>query len=168
LFFLTGLSASLPLSVSPKLSVYYLVPAFPYMAMALAVLMLPTLQFYFNQINIQSIGFKIFKMFGVLLIPSVIVYSSFHFGNKLRDTDLLNDIEKVEAFIDKEKVLSVGENMYQDWRLIAYFERKSQISINRSLIKSKFMLVEKKENLLDSGYFDTGLKLEKFQLLKKN
>lgn len=168
LMLLIALSASLPLMVSPKLSAYYLVPCFPFMAMAFAIIMAPNTEALIQKIDVDSKFPKRFFYFNVCLIAAIGIFSILQFGNKFRDEALLRDIEKIQVYLPSEKTISIAEPMYQDWRLIAYFQRKAKININREPQRSKYLLIEKNQSANDTNYKASALILEKFTLFERN
>lgn len=92
LFFLVmAISASLPMIISLKQRSYYLVPAFPFLAMAAAVVIFP----FVKKILIggNPTFLRLTRTSGVLTICAVLVNASVHFGKYSRNEDLIHDAE---------------------------------------------------------------------------
>lgn len=167
LMFAIGLAASLPLMISPKLSAYYLVPCFPFIAMAFAVITAPILESGIQKINTSSKFPKRFMIFNLSVIVMVCLFSIVQFGHKYRDEALQYDIEKLKTYMPSQKTISIGESMYQDWRLIAYFQRNAQININREPVTSKFLLLEKNQSPSNGNYKKLALDLVQYNLFER-
>lgn len=167
LFFIIGLSASLPLMISPKLSAFYLVPSLPFFAIFFALMISDIVNTYIRSINHRSIKVKYFKYLSYLLIVSVAIYSIINYDNKCRDEELITDINKIGNILPVKSTISIGRSLNQDWSLLGYFQRKFQINIDQSGRQNEYLLIEKKESEIE-GYEDTKLQLLKFKLLKHN
>jgi len=165
LFFLIGLSASLPLMISPKLSAFYLVPSLPFFAIFFALMISDIVNTYMGRINHRSLKFKFLDYFSYLLIVSVATYSIINYGNTCRDKELIADINKIGNILPVKSTISVQQSFYSRWSLMGYFQRKFQINIDRSGRQNEYLLIEKTEPEID-GYEDTELQLLKFKLLK--
>jgi 4-amino-4-deoxy-L-arabinose transferase-like glycosyltransferase len=126
---MVGLSASLPLTISLKQSRYYLVPSFPYFALAGAVLITPYLGQWVDHVNVSGRKFKIFRYVSFLFLTGVVVFSASRYGSIGRNADELVPMYKVGAIVPRDSIVSICPSMWTEWNLHAYYYRYFRISL---------------------------------------
>ena len=167
LFFVIGLSASLPLMISPKQAAYYLVPALPFFAISFSVLVAAPVTGYISRINPRALTFRILRYGNYLLVASTILYSVANFGTICKDKELITDVNRIGWLLPAGSTISVLPSLYQEWSLMGYLQRKYEINIDRSRKLNEYLLIER-ESPVAEGYDDTSLPLLKFKLLRKH
>ncbi len=148
-FVLVGLSAILPIMVSPKQWGFYTVPSILYFVIALGIIVLelkdkgrPILPFkYFKTIRISSL----IAFFGVL------IFSILNFGNLSRDKGKLGGIMEICEMLPEESVLSADPRFSKDWNLITYFVRYNHIALDFKDLDREYFLGTS-ETKLDTDY----------------
>ncbi|MCX6230217.1 MAG: hypothetical protein NTZ33_01620 [Bacteroidetes bacterium] len=165
-FLFIGLSAFIPLMVSPKLSLFYMVPSFPYFAIFFSILIGDIINNYINHLNKYSLSIKLFRVFIYLIIVSTIIFTVLNFGKPYRDKDLITDINIIGNYLPEHMVISVPPAYNQQFTMFAYFQRKHHININCSNEYDEFVLLKKDEPDIN-GYKNCYLNLINFKLLKK-
>ena len=126
LFFLIGLSASIPLIISMKQSRFYLLPSTPYFALCVSLIIAPILN-----IQLERIPKKINRVLKILSIPGialVILLTITHYGKIKRDESYIHDVEKIGEIVGAQQVISGHGAVCQDWLLLAYLHRMESIS----------------------------------------
>lgn len=164
-FFLSiGLSASIPLMVSPKLSSFYLVPSLPYFAIGFAFLIRPFVAILIEKMN--AIARRIVLALGVIAVVIGISMTIFNAGTIGRDHDLFADMEVITAVVGKEATLSLDAYFSDDWTTIAYFQRYHQISFDRIGLRDFILL--RKGVLPPNDYAKLDLPTKMFDLAERN
>lgn len=123
----TGLSAFIPLLISPKLSFYYFVPAIPYFALF-------TANYVQHQLKASQSAFsekKWMKPIALSLLIASLFYSISQKGRASRDEALLGDVAKLQAFVPAGSRIQVSESLTDDWTLFACLQRQGRYSVTR-------------------------------------
>jgi len=139
-YLLTGLSASLPLMISPKQRGFYLVPSLPWFALATAVFLYPFISAFTDQIGKKS-ALRIRNLV-FILIAIILLYSGFQYGTAGRDKQLLADVSQLCTSVPEGCDISAADGLASNWQLVAYLERKAMVSLEEGrahdyLLKSK-------------------------------
>lgn len=165
-FFLIGLSASVPLMISPKLSPFYLVPSLPFFSIALALLIADLVSAFLERMKTRRWVSVMVGTAGYGLIAFTVVYSAMHYGNSFRDKEMIGDIHRIGAVLPAKSTISVAESLSQEWSLMGYFQRKFQINLDPSGTHNKYLLIDKNRPAI-GGYEEIELRLSKYKLFKK-
>ena len=166
-FFALSLCGILPIMLSLKQSGYYIVPAYPFLAIALALPFQAFIKEWHGKINHSSKGFLVFKIISCVLFVSVIVFSVSQKGKIGRDKAHLLLVFECSKYISSNTTISIDAEMYSDWRLHAYFARYNSISLDCDN-KHPFYLHNQDFSLpqLDEEYVHL-IDIEHYTLLKK-
>jgi len=130
LFIGLGFSGVLPIMLSLKQSGFYMLPAFPFFALAFGILVYPLLE---NAKPIFSDKKFLYRNSGILslFLLLLIFGASLSFKNKIgRDKEMLEDVYAMASVISDGEVLGIPKNLAQNWSLHAYFARYSNISLD--------------------------------------
>ena len=128
-FLLIGLSASAPLMLTLVQKGFYFVPALPFFAIGLAVLISPIIINLMELININGIKFKIFMGLSVILLIAVISFSIMQKGKYSRHKELLHDVYLIGKVVPKNTSVSVPRDIWNNWDMQCYFIRYFNISL---------------------------------------
>ncbi|MEI6766304.1 MAG: glycosyltransferase family 39 protein [Bacteroidota bacterium] len=137
---LVGLSASLPLMVSMKQSGFYVIPAYPWFALAFAFLCLTQIQQMFSKLPQKGNALKIMNIAGILLLTSVLAYNITQINKPGRDTEKLNDIRTIADIVPRNSTVSISQEVWPDWALHGYFERYYNISLDAGSVPHEYYL----------------------------
>lgn len=149
-FIALGLSGVLPIMISMKQSGFYILPVYPFFAMAASILLYPFTEPLLSGINYKSQGFKIFKMTGILVFSAGIFLSILFSGGYSRDEEKLKDTSLILPYLPAGSVVNIVPQMYEDWSLHGYFERFKHISLDPDPENKRDYLLLKKEYYSDS------------------
>lgn len=146
LFVLIGLSAFLPLLVSPKLSFYYLVPCFPYFSIATVLYVEPI---FCNSITPSIQKFLRSSAIGisVLMIVVVCFLSLALYGTASRDAEMITEVKALKNYCPPLSVISVSQNLQEDWTLFAYLQRIAKLSVQKGDAQCLYLLAEQDEQI---------------------
>lgn len=164
LFFLIGLSASLPIMISPRQALPYLMPSLPYFSLAFGILIVPLLDQLINNLS-RSIKLNITKLtFGLLFIGLFMIANKFGTSNQ-RDETVINDVQLIGDYIGEEEV--IASNVYNMY-ISGYMMRLYEISLDTSkVVQSNFLLSKKSNILQDSSYIQVALPTKEYVLYEK-
>ncbi|MCF6243255.1 MAG: hypothetical protein L3J74_18200, partial [Bacteroidales bacterium] len=161
-FLLLGLSGILPMMVSLKQSAFYIVPAYPYIALAFAFYSLPYVVQNFNNIKTGTKAYKIFNFVSILMIFVAVSFTFYFSGKILRDNDILSDSYKIIKQVPPDTMISIDTTLKEEWSLIGYLYRFAYISLD-TLNKHKYYITL--ESLNDTvNYKELKLGLKRYKL----
>lgn len=169
IFFLTGLCASLPLMLTMVQKGYYLVPSFPYFAIALGILSVPVVSSVLKKSEYKSSGYKIFYPISVIVLTGVLLFTSMQKGKTGRDKDIISDVYEIGRTVPRSSTMSVPLEMYDqyDFILQGYLVRYFDISIS-PYDEYDFFLREKTESTFPpDNYKKLLIPLKRYELYKK-
>jgi hypothetical protein len=141
-YFLLALCGSLPIMISLKQRTFYLTPVFPFLAFALALLILP----YFNTIMLRvKIPLRNAVVNATIGIAVVVcgVYVSSKFGKVGRDEVLISDIAQMKKYIPEGERIGVCHAMDKDFTFLAYIQRYHKLEVNLQYHKARYVLIDK-------------------------
>jgi hypothetical protein len=161
----TGLSAFVPLLVSPKLSFYYLVPSFPYFALMFALLTGAFIQNLTERVESQKRVKHIFRLVSYAVIFFTFGYTILNYGEPVRDKQLLADIDKIAGLVPSGSRITISSTVAGDWSLLAYLQRNHRI-LPVPDASGDFFLVSRNDSI-QAGYTESRLPLADYRLLRK-
>lgn len=125
-FFLIGFAASLPLVITAVQRGFYLVPAFPFFALAFGAVIADSFADWFS--GLKYIVYKI--AFGLLVVVGAIgIYRSIsNVKFPSRDIDELLFCEQIKKVVPPGEIVALSPSLYDNWSLQMYLYRKLHIS----------------------------------------
>lgn len=168
LFLTVGLSGSLPLTLTMVQKGWYMVPSFPYFALAFSILIIPIISKSINSINIQSPKYKVFMYLSVFIIISVFAFTLMQKGKISREKDILTDVYKIGKTVPKFSTMTVPLEMYDQYNFVlqGFLVRYFNISIS-PYKQYDYFLKEKTLNcLIPNNYKKIDIDLTKYELYK--
>ena len=165
-FLLTGLSASLPIIISPRQALPYLLPSIPFFSLSIGII----LSFFFfewwEKFTIKQVKwFSILRVIsgGFLLLSITFCMHKFGKSNH-RDSAIINDAQKIGEVTGKQQTISSTEyNMY----ISGYLMRFNQVSIDTSNIAHPFLVTTKGKQIPSSLYKLVPLSTLQYDLYQK-
>ena len=165
-----GLTGVLPIMISLKQSGFYIVPSYPFFAIATAVFIYPFIDSLIIRMNYESKGFMFFKWIGYGLIITGIILSLSSANKFSRDKDKITDTYLIMPEIPKGTVINIAPGMYEDWSLHAYYGRFKNISLDAEPGNKREYLLIKNEyysDTINSLYNNIKLNTIDYQLFKR-
>ena len=123
LFLLIGLSATLPLMISPKQHDYYLIPALPFFVLALTAFSYPLVAHLSEKLRGKR---KIIAIVNSVLIVAIAVVMVFSVATKdqlFRDKQTILDVKKIHEYTGSNVHVLVKKELIHDYILGAYLQR---------------------------------------------
>lgn len=169
-FISLGLTGVFPIMVSLKQSGFYILPAYPFFAVGISILIYPLLDSLFTKMNYESKGFIIFKWIAYgLFVTGLLLSISFsdHFS---RDKNRIKDMNIILTTIPRGSIINIKSEMFTDWALHAYLARFKDVSLDADLKSGRDYLLIKNEyysDTLSKNYSLVNLNTSDFKLFKK-
>ncbi len=143
-FFLLGCAGSVPLMLTTVQRGFYLVPSFPFFAIAFALLILPFVNILFGRRHAGGRIFRLMKSFSIILLLLVFTFSFFRIGKTGRDTELVSDARGIAEILPPDIIAGCTENVYNTWNFQFYLLRYGDISIAPDKLASHpYFIIEK-------------------------
>jgi Dolichyl-phosphate-mannose-protein mannosyltransferase len=132
LFLMIGLSSSLPLTLTMVQKGWYMVPGFPFFAIAFAILIVPNIANVVNRIDTQGTKYRVFGYVSVLLLAMVLTITFMQKDKISREQDTVTDVYKIGKIVPKFSTITVPAAMYDqyDFVLQGFLVRYFNISIS--------------------------------------
>tara|TARA_R110001592_G_scaffold209275_1_gene460469 strand:- start:59387 stop:60829 length:1443 start_codon:yes stop_codon:yes gene_type:complete len=129
-FFITlGLAGVLPIMLTKVQRGFYITPAYPFIAIGLAILIVPSLEKLI--VTIGEKARRVYRFLGFVSFLSLIVVTIAFAGKPKRDKQLLEDVYTIGAAIGPGHLLVCSiDFMKEDWSPKSYFMRYFQIEFD--------------------------------------
>jgi 4-amino-4-deoxy-L-arabinose transferase-like glycosyltransferase len=149
--FLIGLSASLPIMISPKQLGFYLIPSLPFFALAFAGIVSPFILSFSEKPVLKKwfIASNIISIMGVVLI-FIWGYKNSHIPE--RDKDLIMDVRALKNEILIESTIGFTPSLSSNWSLMGYLYRNYRVSLSNDYQNYSLVLTDKYAPLYDSNF----------------
>ena len=143
-FILVGLSATLPMVFTMVQKGFYLVPGFPFLALGLALLCVPSLEKIFDKIHNNSLICKFFGSLSIVMLIAAIAFSVMQVNKFSRDENDISDVYKLGRVIEPQSTVGADVKLYNNWPFQLYMLRYFDISIEPNDLQSlKFYIAQK-------------------------
>jgi len=129
-FFSLSLCGILPIMLSLKQSGYYIISAYPFLAIAFALPFQAFIKELLEKIDSSSKGFFVFKTISCILFIFVLVFSFSQKEKISRDKKELQLVFECGKYIPSNTIISIDKKTYPVWKLHAYFARYKDISLD--------------------------------------
>jgi 4-amino-4-deoxy-L-arabinose transferase-like glycosyltransferase len=131
LWFCVGLSATLPLLLSPKQNSFYIMPAMLFFALSVAVFIAPTLQKYFIPVRFQW-------FFTIILLGASIFYAQKEIKKQYaRDEKMITDIKILHQILPRCTTIALHQQYYKWHSVETNLQRYAQIDVDYDNIEAK-------------------------------
>lgn len=167
LMLLLALSGIIPIMISLKQRSFYIIPAFPFLATAIALYIVN-----FTRISHAYIHKKLIEKPSLVAIPMLLLVLSIVLN--LSNIDKINydesttkDSWKIIDKIPENTIISADESLFSYWSLRAYLYRNGKISYVTDGDKLEYHLVQKQVEFTDSTYELIESSLDNYSLYKK-
>ena len=140
-FLLIGVSGSLPIIISPKQDQLYLLPAFPFFALAIAFLFAPAVSAWSNLVAYRSV-LKKWSVGLWVILAGVLVYSYWLWGTPNREQDVLADMNQAAKIIPTGAKVGVCPSMMPDFVHHCYFQRYHKWELTTDPTQTSYFLIQ--------------------------
>jgi 4-amino-4-deoxy-L-arabinose transferase-like glycosyltransferase len=169
-FFSLGMSGVLPILLTMDQSAYFLLTSFPFFAISFGFVINPLVETWMERININSTGYRAFKIFGIVSLSAGIILSVYFRNDYNREKVKLQDIKLILGQLRENSTISILPVMFTDWSLHTYYARYKNVSLDQDLkneheylmIKSSFF-----SDTINNRYERIDLKTKEFDLYRR-
>ncbi len=167
LFLLIALAGTLPLLITAEQRRFYLVPTFPFYALALSFLVIEQLTKLLDKL--KSTKFQsLVRLTSFAIFIVTIILTITNFGTSKRDKEMLSDIYKIGKFVPENTSIAIDKELFRTWVLHLYFQRYYGISLDATdENRNQIYYVSKKKDSTLSNYSEIDLELNVYKLYKK-
>ncbi|MDH4414482.1 MAG: glycosyltransferase family 39 protein [Rhizobium sp.] len=170
LLIMIGLSASLPIGLSPRVANFYFNTSLLFYSTGFAILVAPVIMDGLSRLKDPQA--KVLRLGSVIFLILSIATVLASFGRPGTDAQTIGQATAIEDFVCAQKVdctpiVSACENAWQDWALHTYMQRFYKISIAKvTEAEGDFLIADDSCNN-HQGYVDTGVDITPYRLLKR-
>lgn len=158
LFVLIGISASLPLLISPKQMGFYLIPSFAMFAIGFSLWVLPLIHLYAH----SFVSWHIPNLLLMLALTAAIYYNVSVAGTIGRDHNKMYAIKQMLPLLEKNSTISADESLMSDYSLLGSLYRYNYVSMDHKPPLKQFIISPKNKNnyegyskvMIDSDVYD--------------
>ncbi|MEM9821811.1 MAG: glycosyltransferase family 39 protein [Bacteroidota bacterium] len=166
LLVLTGLSASLPIMISPRQALPYLLPSLPYFCLAFSIYFVPALSelMAFLRKRVNYLLKLVEKTSWLLVLLSIFwVLQKYGQANQ-RDAQVIADAKKIGAYVGEEQIVS--SHTY-DMYISGYLMRFAKVSLDTMNLDRSFLVIKSHQPLPDSSFVEIPLSMDLHRLFQK-
>ncbi|MBD3637863.1 MAG: glycosyltransferase family 39 protein [Crocinitomicaceae bacterium] len=127
-FLLVGLSASLPLMLTPVQRGFYLLPSFPFFALGIAAIAGP---YYVLLIQNRSLPWTVIvRSLAALILVTGVTLTVLNVGNARRDKEMLEDVHLIGQHLPDRITVGAEQAIFDQWNFKFYLMRYCKISVS--------------------------------------
>lgn len=168
LFFISvGLSASAPLMLTLVQKGFYFVPALPFFAIGLSLFISPIISLVIENMNLRVDAQRKFVMITLLLFVTTTTFSFMQKGKYSRDKEMLHDIYAIGSVVPKKSILSVPDELWNDWALQCYFIRYFNISLEINDANKYYMIDKQNKMAVPKKYKQINIATLRYNLYQR-
>lgn len=166
LFILIGLSASLPIMISPRQALPYLIPSLPYFSLAAGVWAAPKIESLFKQLYKFPFPFIKTAETGAIILCALgclMISKNYGLSNE-RDANVIRDAKIIGHIAGQQKTISsTTYNMY----ISGYLMRFHNISIDTTHQNRPYLITKKEDPFNSLEYEKLNVKTYEYAIYRK-
>ncbi|MCK9206167.1 MAG: glycosyltransferase family 39 protein [Salinivirgaceae bacterium] len=167
---LLALGGILPITISMKQSGHYAITVYPYIAIAIGLMLYPVINQLIETINPKSIKLKVFVFFTYGLVGFAILFSYLQMGKISYESTKVSDCHLIIQEIGKNKTINICPEMQTEWSLHGYFARYGNVSLDKKIDSScEYLITDNKCKgpIPGKDYKEIELDTKEIRLYKK-
>ncbi|MFZ9846811.1 MAG: ArnT family glycosyltransferase [Flavobacteriales bacterium] len=164
IFLALGLSGVLPIMLSLKQNAHYLLCAFPFFSITMAILVLPYLAILIDKIKWRSLTYYL-ATFSLFICALGIAFSQIE--NYSRDEGMIHDVKMIANELPPHTVIFVEGNEFSNWALQAYFYRYASLNLSLDGLKFPEYKLIRKDSEIPQDYLEVPIPTKDYILLTK-
>jgi hypothetical protein len=136
-FLLVGLSGSLPIMVSAKQHVYYVLPSLPFFALAIAAWSAADVDALVSRVGPRSVAGAAVALAAALAVALP------RAGGIHREREIVLFVKQVVAAVPPGTTVNACASLDRNWTLVAYLARYGRVSVSSAAAASPFLLSDR-------------------------
>ncbi len=165
-FLLLGLSASLPIMVSPKQLMFYIAPSMPYFALSASCLIMSQLSKDMKALGQKRLWRPVVLSVASSVLLASIIWTMSNDGSYMRDEEILSDAELIGNYVPETTPVSMTSETGSLWMILAYLPRYYHLELYRAT-KDHPYIIQMKGERIEEGYQLVDMPTQKLQLLER-
>ncbi|MFK7808165.1 MAG: ArnT family glycosyltransferase [Saprospiraceae bacterium] len=167
LFILIGLSASLPIMISPRQALPYLIPSLVYFSLAVGVWTAPKVEALLKWLRSRQFPFiKIIELsaFSLCFLGSFLIIKNFDTSNN-RDLEVIEDAKTIGNLTGPNQIIS---STTYDMYISGYLMRFHNINLDTVNREYQYLITKKEEPLTSPKFNIVAVETNKYLIYKRN
>jgi len=166
-FLMVGFAASAPLMLTLVQKGFYLVPALPYMAIGLSMIIAPVVLRFTDRIFAHRTSYRIWLVVSAIILAGTISFSLFQIGKFSRNKELLHDVYLIGKVVPAQSVVDIPLEMWNEWDLQCYLQRYFHISVDTGYTREYTILDRTLPASLPPDYIKVDMGTIQYDLYQK-
>jgi len=169
-FFSLGMAGVIPILLTLDQSSYFLLTSFPFFAVSFGLIVFPSTEILIEKIDYDSMGYRVFKIFGVIALSTGIVLSVYFSADFNRDENKLKDMRVILVQLKENSTINILPEMFEDWSLHAYYARYKNISLDPNLKNwHEYLLINTQlySDTINKRFERIDLKTKEYELFRR-
>jgi 4-amino-4-deoxy-L-arabinose transferase-like glycosyltransferase len=166
-FLLVGLSASAPLMLTLVQKGFYFVPALPFFAIGLSLMIAPAVLQFTSRINTSHSTYNFCVAIALCLFLGAVTFSFLQKGKTSRNSELLHDVYLIGSVVPEHSTVTIPPVMWNDFSLQCYLARYYYISLE-TMAQERYLIIDNSMNLaIPPGYRKSGISTLQYDLYEQ-
>ena len=159
-----GFSGVLPMLISLKQRDFYIVSAYPFFVLAIALLVAPFLMSLLSKLETNTKTEKTVKIVSVLLLCVSLTITVAQKGRIGRDKEMITAIKSISQVLPRGSIIAIPIELNNDWSLRGYFARYHSVGLTFELEAANYYLSDKDTTL--QGFEKVTINSSSYQLFR--
>lgn len=165
MFFLgLALSGVVPIMISLKQSGFYIVPTFPFFALAFSMFLYKNVAHFVEKLKAKVIFDKLLVVVSVAIFIFGIALNIY--PHKGRDIDKIHDVKIIVENLEPKSIITIDSEIWMDYSLYAYFVRFSSVSLSRESMEKYYLKLKSSSSTIPVLYKKSDLELRSYELYR--
>jgi len=169
-FFSLGMAGILPILTTMDQSTYFVYLSLPFFAVSFAFIMNPYVEPLIEKINYESLGFRVFKIFGLVTISAGFLLSVYFSKEINRDKNMIMDMRVILPHLEENSTINILPEMRQNYSLFTYYARYKDVSLDMDLNnKHEYLLISSSlySDTIKENYEKINLDTKEYELYRR-
>jgi len=146
-FFCIGLAGSAPLMITLVQRGFYMTPAMPFFAIAVALVLAPAFELGIKRINLNGMKYKVFAGFSMVAIVGGLGFTGVKMGTIGRDKVQVQTCYELKEYVPAHTRINLSKRLLGKWSFECYLMRYAELSIERDGREERFFLTDIRSEL---------------------
>lgn len=137
---LIGLAGVVPLMLTLVQKSFYMSPALPIIALALALFVAAPLASWMEGLSPSSPWVRVPRVVGIAGIMGAVLAAVLLFGKPSRDADMIADVQRIGTVVPERTLIGLDSDLWLTWNLQCYLMRRHYISCDEGATEHAWYL----------------------------
>lgn len=141
-YLLIALSATLPVVLSVKQRAFYIIPSFPFFALAAASILYPYYKTLVLERTLPANVNRYLNILYVVMAIGIIVFTGSKYNTIGRDKEVVADVKEISRIVPVNTVIGACPFMSTDFSFLAYIQRYNRLEIRTKFRHRPYAVVD--------------------------